>query len=252
MDHLLASTPALLACTLAFIAGGVVKGVISIGLPIVGLPLLTLVVDVPTAVGLLLVPILLSNLVQAIEGKGTLAVLRRFALLIVGLVIGILVGSAMLARLDQKVLLLVVGGFALAASLSALANPSLAVPPRAERWLSLPVGFAAGVIGGMSTLFGPVLAVYVIGLKLGRDEFVKAISQLYTIAAACLLVFGVSQGAAGPGVLVASALCMIPVYAGMMIGRRIRERIEPALFYRLVLGAVLLGGVNMVRQGLGF
>lgn len=252
MDHLPATIPALLACTAAFVAGGVVKGVISIGLPIVGLPLLTLVVDVPTAVGLLLIPIFASNLVQAFEGKGTFPLLRRFRLVSVTLAIGIFVGSALLARLDQRLLLLIVGGFAIAASLIVLLKPHLAIPPRTERWLGGPVGLAAGIIGGMSTLFGPILTVYIIGLKLSRDEFVKTVSLLYSIGAGCLLLGAISQGTAGPSVLAASAVCMVPVYAGMMIGRRIRERIDSTLFYRLVLVAVLLGGANMVRQGLGF
>jgi uncharacterized membrane protein YfcA len=252
MEQLLSVWPVVLACALAFLAGGVVKGVISIGLPMVGLPLLTLMVDVPTAVALLLVPILLSNLVQAIEGGGTLALLRRFAVLIACMIIGTFIGAAMLARLDQKILLLVVGLFAVLASLNALLNPSVAISPTAERWLAAPVGFFAGIIGGMSTLYGPILAIYVISLKFPRDAFVKCISVLYTVAAVCLLVAGVSQKVAGVQELVLSAVAMIPVYAGMRIGRRIREMTDPDLFRKLVLGVVLITGANMVRQGLGW
>ena len=252
MDQLLPLWPVVLACAAAFVVGGVVKGVISIGLPMVGLPLLTLVVDVPTAVGLLLVPILVSNLVQAIEGPGTLMLLRRFWLLIVCMTVGTFIGGAMLARLDQKWLLLLVGTFAVLSSINALLNPSIAVSPRAERWLAAPVGFVAGVIGGMSTLFGPILAIYIISLKLPRDVFVKCISVLYTVAAVCLLVSGVSQKTAGASELMLSALAMIPVYAGMFIGQRIRKRTDPDLFRKLVLAVVLVTGANMVRQGLGF
>jgi uncharacterized membrane protein YfcA len=190
--------------------------------------------------------------VQAFEGKGTLAQVRRFGPLIAAVAIGIFTGTALLTRLDQKVLLLVVGAFSIATSLTVVFKPNLAIAPSAERWLAVPVGLAAGVIGGMSTLFGPILTVYIIGLKLERDDFVKAISLVYTAAAGCLLVGGVSQGAAGPLVLVASTICMIPVYVGMLIGRRVRDHLDAALFYRLVLAVVFLGGANMVRQGLGF
>ena len=251
MDQL-ASLPVILACAAAFAVGGVVKGVISIGLPLVGLPLLTLVLDVPTAVSLLLVPIFASNLVQALEGEATLVLLRRFWLLILCLVVGTFFGTLLLTRLDQKQLLLLVGTFAVAASLVTLFNPRLAIPPRAERWLAPPVGLAAGVIGGMSTLFGPILVVYVIGLKLPRDVFVKCISLLYTIAIFCVIAGGAARGIAGPAAFLVSALAMLPVYVGMVAGRRIRDRVEPELFRRLVLATVLLTGANMMRQGLGF
>ena len=252
MNQLVADLPVVLVCAAAFITGGVVKGVTAIGMPLVGLPLLTLVVDVPTAVGLLVVPILASNVVQGLEGSGTLMLLRRFSTLILCLLIGIFIGTAMLARLEQSQLLLVVGLFAVAASLAALLNPSLTIPTWAERWLAPPAGLAAGVVGGMSTLVGPILAVYLIGLKLPRDVFVKCMGLLYTITGICLLVGGLSQGMAGPTTLMLSALGIIPVYAGMVIGQRIRARIDPDLFRRLVLAIVLLTGANMLRQGLGF
>jgi uncharacterized protein len=252
MNHLVDALPLLIACTLAFVAGGIVKGTISIGLPVVGLPLLTLVIDVRTAIGLLLVPILVSNVVQVFEGKGTWPLLRRFWRLTAALAVGLLVGTALLARMDPKQLLLVVGSFALAASLVMIAKPNLAIPPRAEPWLSIPIGLAAGVMGGISSMFGPLLTIYMLGLKLDRDDFVTAVSLVFTIAAVFLLAGAASNGAAGPAVLAVSTLCMVPVYAGMLIGRKIRDRLHPALFYRIVLAAVFLGGANMVRQGLGF
>ena len=42
----------------------------------VTMPLLTLIVDVQTAVAVLMIPLVLSNLIQAIEGRGTLAIVN--------------------------------------------------------------------------------------------------------------------------------------------------------------------------------
>ena len=80
MDQVLAVLPTVLACSLALTLGGVVKGVISLGLPLVGMPLLLFAVDVPTAVNILMIPLILSNFFQAFEGGNTMAVVRRFAL----------------------------------------------------------------------------------------------------------------------------------------------------------------------------
>jgi uncharacterized protein len=252
IDQINAIWPVVLVCAAAFVAGGFVKGVISIGMPLAALPLFTFVIDVRTAVGLLLLPILVSNVVQGFEGPGTYAFLRRFFPLIACLVLGSFIGSAMLASLDQKQLLLLVGGFAAAAAILSLTNPQLAMLAHGERWLSPLVGFASGVIGGMSTLYGPVLIVYLIGLKLPRDEFVKGMSLLYLIAATCLLIGGLSQKTAGTFELAMSAVGVIPVYAGMLIGRAVRKRINPDIFRKLVLSFLLITGVNMIRQGIGF
>jgi len=252
MDQILTSPAVILGCTVAFLLAGTVKGVLSLGLPLVGLPLLMLVVDVKTAVALLMVPLVLSNLLQAIEGEPAMPLLRRFWPLLLCLAIGTLIGTALLASLDRRILLLAIGSFAIIFATASILRPHFAIPRSAERWLGPLVGFVSGVVGGMSTLFGPILAVYVVGLRLPRDTFVKVISILYTTAAVFLLLGGSSQGAAGWKELLLSSMAMIPVYLGMQIGQRIRRYINPEQFQLLVLGVVWLTGANMIRLGLGF
>jgi uncharacterized membrane protein YfcA len=242
--------PIILGCTLAL--SGVVKGVLSLGLPLIGMPLLTLFVDLQTAVSVLMIPLVLSNLIQAVEGRGTLAMLKRFWPVIICLIGGTFVGTALFAALDRQVLLLTVGVLAIVLSTFSILQPHVTIPRRSEPWLGPPIGFASGVIGGMSTLFGPLLAVYVVGLKLPRDDFVKAISLLYLIAAVCLTLGGTAQGIAGPQELTWSAVAMIPVYGGMLIGQRVRRYINPDQFRILVLGVVWLTGANLIRMGLGY
>jgi uncharacterized protein len=252
MDQFLPLLPTILGCLIALVLAGVVKGVVSLGLPLTALPVLMLVVDVPAAINLLAVPIVLSNLLQAFEGGGTRAMLRRFWLTMICLAVGTLVGTALFAALDQKVLLLSIGSFAVFFAIIALLQPHLVIPPTAERWLGPPVGFISGVIGGMSALFGPVLATYVVGLRLPPLLFVKAISILYVTAASMLLVGNIWHGTTGPRDIAISVLAMIPVYVGMLLGRRIRHRLDPEKFQLLVLLVVLVTGANMIRGGLGW
>lgn len=247
-----AAVPIIAACTLALAAGGVVKGLISIGLPLVGLPLLMLAVDVPTAVNLLMVPIMLSNLVQAVDGPDTWAIFRRFLPIQLPLAIGTYLGTALLATLDQKVLLLAVGGFTVAFGVLGLLQPRLKLSPEVERWLGPPVGLVSGVIGGMSTLFGPVLTLFMVGLGLPPNVFVKAISILYTTAGAFLMISGTAHGTASASDMLLSAAGIIPVYGGMLIGQKMRDRLNAERFRFLVLLVVVITGANMIRTGLGF
>jgi uncharacterized membrane protein YfcA len=252
MTEIVAWLPLLVACGVALVLAGVVKGILSIGLPLVGMPLLTLVVDVPTAVAILMIPLVLSNLIQAIEGRGTLPMIKRFWPLIICLIGGTFIGTALFAALDRHVLLLIVGVLAIVMSTFSILQPHVTVSRYAEKWAGPPVGFVAGLIGGMSTLFGPLLAVYVVGLKMPRNDFVKAISLLFLIASICLMLGGTAQGTAGAKELTWSAVAMIPVYGGMLIGQRVRRYINPDQFRLLVLGVVWLTGANLIRMGLGY
>src|SRR5262249_27235555 len=144
MDQVLHALPTILACSAALLIAGTVKGVIALGLPLVGLPLLMLAVDVPTAVTLLMVPLVLSNLLQALQGAGTAVLLGRFWPVLVALAIGIFVGLALFAALDRHVLLLTIGALAILFSTLSMLQPNLVIPPQAEAWVGPPIGFIAG------------------------------------------------------------------------------------------------------------
>ena len=64
-----ASIIAAVICSL--IVAGLLKGIIGIGMPIVALPLLSLFVDIKSAAMLLSMPLIFSNLPQALEGGRT-------------------------------------------------------------------------------------------------------------------------------------------------------------------------------------
>ena len=51
-----------------FVAGGVVKGTLGVGLPLLVVPLLTLILPASQAMGLLVMPVLVSNVYQALQG----------------------------------------------------------------------------------------------------------------------------------------------------------------------------------------
>src|ERR1044071_10308188 len=85
---------ALLAVSLAI--AGLLKGVIGVGMPIVAFPMLSMLVDVPTAVMLLSMPLVLSNIPQALEGGLVGQTLWSLAPVLVGMTPGIWIGVAVL------------------------------------------------------------------------------------------------------------------------------------------------------------
>ena len=65
------------ACVM-FVTGGVVKGTLGVGLPLVVVPLLSLLLDSSQAMGLLVMPVLVSNALQSVEGGRLIFALKRF------------------------------------------------------------------------------------------------------------------------------------------------------------------------------
>ena len=60
---------AAVACSL--ILAGLLKGIIGVGMPVVALPLLSLFIDIKSAAMLMSMPLIFSNVPQALEGGKT-------------------------------------------------------------------------------------------------------------------------------------------------------------------------------------
>lgn len=240
----------LIAAACALLAGGLVKGVIGIGTPLVVLPVLAVFYDVREAVQLLALPLFLSNVLQAWQGHGTREVVGRVAPVVAGLVAGILIGVSLAGTLPDATLLVVAGVFVCLASVATAMAPNFEIPRPAERWLGPLTGLSGGVLGGLTTLFGPALALYLTGLRLTPAVFVKAVSVLYTAGSATLFlaVLGL-QNPAGATMLLSLA-CVPPLFAGMAIGQRVRGLLAPAVLRLIVLAVVFVGGTNMILRGL--
>lgn len=62
----------------AFVLGGLVKGTLGVGLPLVVVPLLSLVLPSPTAIALVSVPVVASNILQVWQASPGSRQVRRF------------------------------------------------------------------------------------------------------------------------------------------------------------------------------
>jgi len=238
----------LIWCAFALFVAGVVKGILGIGVPVVSVSLLSLVINVPTAVALLPIPILLSNLWQSLSSGQVLRTLRRFAALIVALVVGTFVGARLLVDMDQRTLLGIVGAAVLVFAISAQFPRHLRIGPGTERWLGMPVGFIGGMLGGMTTFFGPPLIMFLFALNLEKDEFVGTISTIYLCAAIPLAVALGMFGFMGPQEYAWSTAAAAPLFLGVLVGQWLRSRISQSAFRRGLLLMLLVVGVRLIYR----
>ncbi|MBI2736346.1 MAG: sulfite exporter TauE/SafE family protein [Rhodospirillales bacterium] len=223
------------ALMLALVTAGAAKGLIGVGMPIVAMPLVSHIMDLPAAVALLSIPLVLSNLRQAIEGGGTAAALRQLAPLLVGFCVGIVVGVKVLMSLDDALLKPLVGCALLLAGLSVVAKPDLKLSPAGERVAGPIAGALGGVFGGLAALSGPIVFVYLLATSRDKNLFVKHASLYLVFASAVLLLLVMGSYAhitlADAGV---SLVSVLPVMLGMALGARIRPRVPIRLFRLLI------------------
>lgn len=233
---------------LTFLAAGLVKGVVGMGLPTVAMGVLSLVMPPAAAAAMLVVPSLVTNVWQLLAGPAFGALLRRLATMMLTVFAGTVIGigvltgqSASLAGAALGVVLALYGAVGLVA-------PRFTVPAKVEPWLSPLIGLLTGLVTGATGVFVIPAVPYLNSLGLAKEELIQALGLSFTVstvALACALgLSGHFQLAAASS----SLLAVVPALAGMFIGQRVRNKLQPEAFRRwFFIGLVVLGGYMIVR-----
>jgi len=199
-------------------------------------------------VSLLPIPILLSNIWQSLHSGRFLITLKRFGPLTAALVIGTFIGARLLVDIDQRTLIGIVGLAVLTFAVSAHFPKHLQIGQRTERWLGVPIGFFAGLLGGMTTFFGPPIIMFLFALNLDKDEFVGTISTLYLCAAVPLAVGLGMVGFMGTQEYLWSTAAAAPILVGVLAGQWLRSRVSQSAFRRGLLLMLLVVGVRLIYR----
>ena len=244
------NTPTQFLILLTFILAGMVKGLLGVGLPLIAVPLLATVFDLPSAITLMVVPVMASNLVQAWHGRAHILMVRRLWLLVATMVPCTIISAQFLATIDVSTGSVVIGAIVILFSITQLIQIRLTINPRHETILTAAVGSLAGFLNGMSNIPGPVIVMYLVALRLDKDTFVGTVAALFLVASSTLYLTMAVTGMFSLDNTSASFISSIPVMAGVFLGIVLRKRINETTFKRILnIGLVVLG-LHLINKGL--
>ncbi|MGB5330864.1 MAG: sulfite exporter TauE/SafE family protein [Gammaproteobacteria bacterium] len=234
-----------------FLIAGTVKGVIGLGLPTVSLALLTVAIDLPTAMALLLVPSFVTNLWQALAGGNTRLILQRLWPFLLLATVTIWIGAGALTRVNLSFLSALLGALLMAYAGANLGGLRLTISPRQELWAGPLVGIVNGVLTGMTGSFVVPGVMFLQAIGLAREVLIQAMGMLFSLSTLALAIALQRNDllTAEHGVLSITAL--LPAILGMVFGRWIRRKITEQLFRKLFFISLLVLGTYIILNALG-
>ncbi len=234
-------------CALAMACGGLIKGLLGIGTPLLTVPMMSLVLPAHHAVVIMAFPVVVANLWQVYDAEQPVATVKRFWPAFVALLAGTWIGVEILSGISEQTLLLAVGILVICFTIVQGSPRKFTIPPAMEKSAGAVFCGSSGIIGGLSSMFGPMLILYLVSLPtLDKNRFVNTISFLYIGAVVPWVIIMIAVGVLDMRLGTMSALAVIPLVAGLILGRALRERVKETIFYRLVLGVLILSGISMM------
>ncbi len=233
---------------LIFLFAAIVKGFLGIGLPAASMAFLTLIMPPAEAIPLLWLPILATNVLQFAHTPNKREIAGEYWLFAVAIMICIFGTSMFIADYPTALLTVAIGVAMVLFSLNILLGIKLSIGP--GRGWHLGFGALSGVLGGISSIWSPTVAMYLVAREVPKEKFIGATGFLFL---AGVLPLGAGQIVAGIltwPVLLKSTLALCVVLVGFRIGELLRDRVSQAFFRKAVLIAFLLMGLRLIAIGL--
>ncbi len=235
---------------IAFLVAGTIKGTLGVGLPVAAVALMAQFIDPRLAIALMVFPIMFANIWQFFRARQRLRIVQEHWIFALTMLISLGIATVFTSRISTSALIIFVGVVIILFSLTNLMFNPPAIPNRLDRACQSVFGVISGITGGLTAIWSPAIAIYLIGRGKEKDEFVGISGFLFLVGSIPLCIGFWQNGMLTGRTALLSMGMMIPTLIGFSIGEYIRRRIDARRFKTLVLVFFLLMGINLIRKGL--
>lgn len=240
-----------IACGVTLFAG-FVKGAVGFAMPMIMMSSFGAFLPAETALALLVLPTLVTNISQASRqgwaaARHSAVTYRRH---IVTVVIFLFLSAQFVTAIPAALMYGILGLPIMAFALWQLAGKSLMLRVEHRDRAEIALGVIGGLYGGISGIWGPPLLVYLLSIGAGKVETVRVQGVVFLIGSVALLFAHMGSGVLNDQTLPLSALMAVPAVAGLWVGYRMHDRLDAVRFRRWTLVLLALTGLNLLRQSL--
>jgi uncharacterized protein len=222
------------------------KGAFGGGFSIIGIPLLSIVMDPVTAGGLLAPLFIAMDLFALRYWKSSTWSKPDLALLVPGLVVGIGLGYLLFHFLDHRAIAIVMAVVTLSfVGLWFAGGGKVTIQPRSN-----PKALAAGLTSGVTTMVahsgGPPLAMYLLPLGLSKEVYSGTTSLFFTIGNATKAVPWLLLIKPTGAAWTLMAICLLAIPVGVWLGWRLHGKLDQRQLYRVCYGLLIVTALKLL------
>ena len=233
----------------AVLAGGLVKGTLGFGMPMVALPIIAFIIPPTTAMILLCAPIFLTNFLQIKFRQGISS--YRFLPMFLSLIIGLIIGARLILEIDVKTITQIIAvSIIFAALVNCFGIKIKNINKNHENTITSLIGFGSGILGGLSTFYGPPMLAYLVAVDLPKEKFVRTVSTMYFIGSFPLYGSLIYYGFATKEDLIFSLILIIPAFIAQQVGTKIRDKFNQNQFRICILITLIILGFSLLVKTL--
>ena len=232
----------------AFFFAGIIKGFLGIGLPPAAMVILTLVIETPIAISMLTLPIIFTNLFQYLGCESRVKIAKKYWLFGVSIMASIFLTSLFIMSFPKSIISVTIGFAMISFSVSQMFGAKIYFGA-GSIW-HFAIGIFAGVLGGLSSIWSPPVAMYLLARNVSKAEFIGATGFLFLAGSIPLAIGLIFAGVLTTDTVLHSLIGLIVVLIGFWLGEWLQRFMGQDLFRKIVLWAFLVMGGRLIIMGL--
>lgn len=219
---------------LALGLGGLTKGVMGMGLPLVSVPVLAGFIGVEHAVLVMIIPSVALNVYPVWTHRACAGEVPELSRLLIGALPGAPVGTALLLFANDRALETGLAVWIFAYLALRFAHPDFRLPMRQRLIWSPVVGAAAGAMQAATGISAPILVPYINAIRLRPEAYVFAVCACFGTFAAAQLASVTIAGVLDRELVLQGLLAVVPAILLIPLGVRARRLINARAFDRFI------------------
>ena len=233
-----------------YLLAGSVKGVLGLGLPTTSVTLMTVFISPLDAIAINLLPMFVTNGYQFYQAEDHKAVLRAYWPFALVMLVFLSVLSVFTVHLGNDLVRLLIAIAVMSFAANNLFVSVWRINPRHDRVWQYILGSLSGIFGGLTSLWGVPVTIYLVMKQVSPRQFVDASGFLILIGCVPLAIGYSATGLIGTDSLLPSVAGVATAILGFKLGERLRPLLAPELFQKLLLWMFLLMGARMLYTSL--
>ena len=171
-----------------FLLAGIIKGAAGLGLPTAAMGLMTITIAPRMAIALLIFPLIFTNAWQIYRSGNIYPTFKKYFTFIFMLIIFVWLTVNKTTDVSDNILIGFLGASVLLFVIANIFKNAPFIPIQHDQKAQIISGFFAGVMGGLTSVWAPPLAIYLAARRIPKEEFVRVSGLIFFIGSIPLLL----------------------------------------------------------------
>jgi uncharacterized membrane protein YfcA len=229
-----------------FFLGGLVKGTIGVGLPTVTLTLLSFFFDIKDSISFILIPVILTNLVQMLDGKELKSIFQQTKLFLVTSVVFVIPGFLVLRAINSNTILLILASLLVLNSCLVLFNKIITIKKHTSFQTQFWIGALTGITTGVTSIYTMPFIFLIQSLKFNKEKLIQLMGLSFFLYSLTQFALFYSFSMINEKVLLFSSVACIPILIGVISGKYLRKVLSEQTFKQLFNYMLLISGIIII------